>query len=237
MCFRGRVKKYCMQCTDDVGPTDPRLLPIETVRCHAYMYSDQSRCPGVIETDQTLSTDEGIICQRCREAIVRNAERAGRENREREAGMSEQTPKAHVMMLLMILQRIDQAIPTAQMATIDPMVITDATAVEAPAATTMEEVVPTAICPTEQMVIMDRMVIMAQMVGRTARTVITDRIDRVATDMVAIIETVSAAAIWCEARYGGSYGDIKFVLKITTEGCSVVDGCGLCSETLYSTRG
>ena len=79
-----------MHCTDDVGPTDPRLLPIETVQCHAYMHGDRSRCPGVILTNQTLSTDEGIICERCRQTIIRNAERAARENRERdEAGMSE----------------------------------------------------------------------------------------------------------------------------------------------------
>ncbi|KAK4943141.1 hypothetical protein LTR10_017165 [Elasticomyces elasticus] len=158
MCFRGRVKKYCMQCLEDVGPTDPRLLPIETVRCPAYMHGDRSRCPGVIETDQTLSTDEGIMCQRCRENIIRNAERAGRENREREA---------------------------------DRMATTDATAVEAPADTIMEVVVPTAICPTEQTVIMDRTVIMAPMV-------ITDRMDLVITDTTAIIERVCAKPTWRE---------------------------------------
>ncbi|KAI1610286.1 hypothetical protein EDD36DRAFT_421374 [Exophiala viscosa] len=201
MCFRGRVKKFCMQCTDDVGATDPRHLPIETVRCHAYMYGDRSRCPGVIGTDRTLSTDEGIICQRCRETIVRNAERAGRENREREAGVT-------ANKMLIDPQRIDQAAPMERMVIIDRMATTDGTAVEAPVAATMGEVVPTAIRPTEQTVIM----------GQTGRTVITDRMDRATTDTTAIIEGC-----------GRSYPRLEVVTDATIEGCSLVDGRELCS--------
>ncbi|KIV79209.1 hypothetical protein PV11_06780 [Exophiala sideris] len=90
-----------------------------------------------------------------------------------------------------VKQLIDQAVPTVRMVIIDRMTTTDATAVEAPADTIMEEVVPAAICPTEQTVIMDRTVIMAPMV-------ITDRMDLVTTDTTAIIERVCAKPIWHE---------------------------------------